>query len=142
MPQEEYPVKGINFLSKLCILFYIRLPKITLFPAKHLSKTTISPRSEKCYPTLHSAFLNNIVNFLIQVENCIFILYSSFLFDTVVRDMRSSIFSHGFNMHHLDFHFQCELVRKISYVRRSVYVYCCLGDRVGFALLESYLWGG
>ena len=52
MPQEEFPVKGIYFLSKLDILFDICLSKITLFRAKYLSKTTIFPRSEKVYPTL------------------------------------------------------------------------------------------
>ena len=46
LPHEEFPVKGINFLSKLCILFEIHLSKIILFWAKYLSKTTIFPHSE------------------------------------------------------------------------------------------------
>ena len=52
LQQDEFPVKGINFLSKLCILFDIRLSKITLFQAKYLSKTTIFPHSKQLYPTL------------------------------------------------------------------------------------------
>ena len=52
LPQEEFPIKGIYFLSKLRILLYIWLSKIKLFRAKYLSKTSMFPRTEKLYPTL------------------------------------------------------------------------------------------
>ena len=58
-PNEKFPVKGINFLSKLHILFDIRLSKIMLFRAKYLSKTTIFPRSETI--NIHDKFLSGQV---------------------------------------------------------------------------------
>ena len=59
LQQEEFPVKGINFLLKVGILFDIMLSKITLFWAKYLSKTMIFPRSEKHCPTLVLAMVQS-----------------------------------------------------------------------------------